>query len=394
MYKERRSMEKYAVALAGGGSKGIYQVGAWKALKELGIEFEAVTGTSIGAVNGSFMVQGDITKAENMWNNLKMDQCIRLSENSGLFSDRLLIPQNTGLILKEVIHGGIDQSPLRDLIAEYIDVDAVYSSGIDFGLCTYSLKDHSSLKVWRKDIPREQFFDYIMASSALPGLKPVKLDDKVYLDGGIGDNLPFDMLRRRGLRNIIAIDMRAVKDHSITTDRLRITHICNSMDLGATLDVTPSVLARNYQLGYLDTRKTFGFLDGIHYYFPVGDYQDLLDSFDDGVVPGLEQAALVYEIPRDRIYSAQEFLRILNICRELAAKKYAEERERIGADGIVSSVRNGTLKRLRTMPSGIRLALLMEIMTDIRKNGSRFSIPVRFFKDLDSAADALLKLPM
>ena len=60
-------MEKYAVALAGGGSKGIYQVGAWKALKELGIEFEAVTGTSIGAVNGSFMVQGDITKAENMW---------------------------------------------------------------------------------------------------------------------------------------------------------------------------------------------------------------------------------------------------------------------------------------------------------------------------------------
>jgi hypothetical protein len=46
------------------------------------------------------------------------------------------------------------------------------------------------------------------------------------------------------------------------------------------------------------------------------------------------------------------------------------------------------------MPSGIRLALLMEIMTDIRKNGSRFSIPVRFFKDLDCAADALLKLPM
>jgi NTE family protein len=320
LYEVHGSMEKYAAALAGGGSKGIYQIGAWKALKELGIEIEAVTGTSIGAVNGAFMVQGDFEKAENMWSNLKMEQCIRLSENSDPISNRLFVPQNTGLIFKEVIHGGIDQSPLRDLLTEYIDVDADYSSGIDFGLCTYSLKDHSSLKVWRKDIPREQFFEYILASSALPGLKPIKLDDKVYLDGGIGDNLPFDMLRRRGLRNIIAIDMRAVKDHSITTDRLRITHICNSLDLGATLDVTPSILARNYQLGYLDTRKTFGFLDGIHYYFPVADYQDLLDSFEDGVVPGLEQAALVYEIPRDRIYSAQEFLRILNICRELAAK--------------------------------------------------------------------------
>ena len=41
-------MSKYAVALAGGGSKDIYQVGAWKALDEMGIEFEAVTDTSSG----------------------------------------------------------------------------------------------------------------------------------------------------------------------------------------------------------------------------------------------------------------------------------------------------------------------------------------------------------
>jgi hypothetical protein len=46
------------------------------------------------------------------------------------------------------------------------------------------------------------------------------------------------------------------------------------------------------------------------------------------------------------------------------------------------------------MPSGIRLALLMEIMTDIRKSGRRFSMPGRFFTELDSAAAALLKLPM
>ena len=47
-----------------------------------------------------------------------------------------------------------------------------------------------------------------MASSALPGLRTVKLDDHVYLDGGIADNLHFDMLRRKGFRNIIAIDLR------------------------------------------------------------------------------------------------------------------------------------------------------------------------------------------
>ena len=37
--KGRIAVDKYAVTLAGGGSKGIYQIGAWKALKELGIEY-------------------------------------------------------------------------------------------------------------------------------------------------------------------------------------------------------------------------------------------------------------------------------------------------------------------------------------------------------------------
>ena len=386
-------MDKYAITLAGGGSKGIYEIGAWKALKELGIEYEAVTGTSIGAINGAFMVQGDLSKAYDMWHNIRMDQCVRLPENTELTSDNLLDRQYKGMLFKEVVtHGGIDQTPLLDLLAQYIDPDAVYSSSVDFGLCTYSLKNRSSLKVWRSDIPIEQFFSYLLASAALPGLRSVKLDDHIYLDGGLGDNLPFDMLRRRGLRNIIAIDLRPVKNRPITTDRIRITHICNSLDLGGTLDLSPAVLTRNFELGYLDTQKTFGLLDGLHYYFPVPDYQYLLTSFEDGVVPGLEHAALLYDMQRDRVYTASEFLRSIYRCREKAAEQYAAERQKIDADGILTSVRNGTLNRLKNMKSEVRLALLMELMTDMKKNGSKWSIPLKLFRDMDQAATALLYL--
>jgi len=42
-----------AIALAGGGTKGAYQVGAWKAMRELGIPFDIVTGTSIGSVTAA-----------------------------------------------------------------------------------------------------------------------------------------------------------------------------------------------------------------------------------------------------------------------------------------------------------------------------------------------------
>jgi NTE family protein len=386
-------MDKYAITLAGGGSKGIYEIGAWKALKELGIEYEAVTGTSIGAINGAFMVQGDLMKAYDMWHNIRMDQCIRLPENVELTSDNLLDRQYKGMLIKEVVaHGGIDQSPLLDLLAQYIDLDAVYESAVDFGLCTYSLKNRSSRKVWRSDIPRDQFFRYLLASAALPGLRSVKLDDHIYLDGGFGDNLPFDMLRRRGLRNIIAIDLRPVKNRPITTDRIRITHICNSMDLGGTLDLSPSILTRNFELGYLDTQKTFGLLDGLHYYFPSADYQYLLSDYEDGIVSGLEQAALLYDMQRDRVYTASEFLRSLYRCREKAAEQYAAERQRIDADGILSSVRSGTLHRLKNMKSCVRLALLMELMTDMKKNGSKWSIPLKLFHDMDQAANALLYL--
>lgn len=54
---------KQAIALAGGGTKGAYQVGAWKAMRELGIPFDIVTGTSIGSVTAALMVQGDFDRA-------------------------------------------------------------------------------------------------------------------------------------------------------------------------------------------------------------------------------------------------------------------------------------------------------------------------------------------
>jgi len=136
--------------------KGYTRLG--KALNELGIEYEAVTGTSIGAINGALMVQGDLQKAKDMWKNLRMDQCVKLPENAALVSDNLMDRQHAGMILKEVItHGGIDQSLLYDLLAQYIDISliysSIYSSSVDFGLCTYSLRNRSSLKVGGQIFP-------------------------------------------------------------------------------------------------------------------------------------------------------------------------------------------------------------------------------------------------
>ena len=69
---------EYGLVLAGGGVRGAYQIGVWKALKELKIKVSAVSGVSIGAVNGALFVQGSKTKAERLWNKIAIDDIISL----------------------------------------------------------------------------------------------------------------------------------------------------------------------------------------------------------------------------------------------------------------------------------------------------------------------------
>ena len=68
-----------ALVLSGGGSKGSYQIGAWKALKKLHIKFDIVTGTSVGALNGALITQKNYYKAIHLWK--KMNLKILFGEN-------------------------------------------------------------------------------------------------------------------------------------------------------------------------------------------------------------------------------------------------------------------------------------------------------------------------
>ena len=58
---------KIALSLEGGGARGAYQIGAVKALFENGYKFDAIVGTSIGAINGAYIAQGDFDKIYSMW---------------------------------------------------------------------------------------------------------------------------------------------------------------------------------------------------------------------------------------------------------------------------------------------------------------------------------------
>jgi NTE family protein len=72
----------YGLVLEGGGAKGAYHVGAYKALKELNIEIGGIAGTSIGAINGAMMVQGDYELLEKVWYSVNSYELFDIDEKA------------------------------------------------------------------------------------------------------------------------------------------------------------------------------------------------------------------------------------------------------------------------------------------------------------------------
>lgn len=71
---------EYGLVFDGGGARGAYQIGAWKALEEVGIKIQAVAGTSVGALNGALVCMGNLEQAENIWKKMTFSQVMDVDD--------------------------------------------------------------------------------------------------------------------------------------------------------------------------------------------------------------------------------------------------------------------------------------------------------------------------
>ena len=56
--------KEYGLVLEGGGAKGAFQIGAWKALIQAGVKITAIAGTSVGGLNGALIASGSVEEAD------------------------------------------------------------------------------------------------------------------------------------------------------------------------------------------------------------------------------------------------------------------------------------------------------------------------------------------
>ncbi len=185
-----------ALVLSGGGGRGAYELGVYKALHEEGVEPDLVSGASIGATGAAFIAAGmEPDDIANVWTQLSRRAVYTLRR------DLWRVHSWTHLL---------DNTPLRALLEDKLDLDAVRSSSTRI-LVTAVAIEEGEMHIFDND---DITVDHLMASMALPFVFPmVEIDGATYWDGGLGGITPLEPAIRAG-----ATDVTCVVPHPYGTD--------------------------------------------------------------------------------------------------------------------------------------------------------------------------------
>ncbi len=183
-FKKKPRKVVLGLSLGSGGAKGFAELGVLKAFEENGIEFDVVSGTSIGSIIGAFYANGytstdigellkrvDIGEIKNVFM-LKMDM-------SGLFN---------------VLDRSIGSLNIEELKKPFMTVATVMDTGEE------------------QTFDKGRVADALCASSCfVPFFKPYEIDGVKYVDGAYANSIPADKVRLMGAEYVVSVDL-SVRD--------------------------------------------------------------------------------------------------------------------------------------------------------------------------------------
>ena len=249
-----------ALVLAGGGARGSYQVGVWRALTEIGWNPQIITGTSVGSLNGAMFALDLYETARDMWTSIRSQDVMELPEETRNLTE-------LHQFLRDVVRaGGMDVTPLEEIVERVLDEDALRASPIRFGLVTVEKRGLKPRELPLEEIPKGKVKDYLLASAAcFPALRAKQIDGVQFLDGGYRDNMPTGLAQKMGAEELVCVDLEGVGITLPNRTGLPTTMVRSYWELGDILHFDPDTARRNIELGYYDTLRAFGRLRGCAY---------------------------------------------------------------------------------------------------------------------------------
>ena len=180
-------------------------MGVWRALMELDWRPQIITGTSVGSLNGAMFALDLYETARDMWLSIRSQDVMELpGEEAGL--------SELHQFLHEVVRdGGMDVTPLEEIVDRVLDEPALRTGPVQLGLVTVEKKGLKPRELTLDEIPEGKLKDYLLASAAcFPALRARSIDGIQYLDGGYGDNMPTALAARMGAEELVCVDLEGV----------------------------------------------------------------------------------------------------------------------------------------------------------------------------------------
>ncbi len=249
-----RKIKKIKLALQGGGSHGAFAWGVIDRLLEDGrLEVEALVGTSAGAMNAAVVAYGLALGGSDGARQVLADFWRRVSDagRKGPLQptplDKMLSKGNMDFsplwnaynALSQMMSpyqlNPVNYNPLKDIIAEVVDFDALRKSGdkVKLFICATNVKT-GRIKVFNID---EVTPDAIMASACLPFLfQAVEIDGQPYWDGGYCGNPPiFPLIYEKGSNDILIVQINPINIPETPTTAAAILDRINTLSWNSSL---------------------------------------------------------------------------------------------------------------------------------------------------------------
>lgn len=228
---------KIGIALSGGAARGIAHIGVLNTLVKANFKIEYLSGTSVGAIVAScfaFQIEDE-----------KIYDLIELLRFKKLMSFRI---NKIGLM---------DTKFLEDWIHKNIGKRNIEDAPIPLAICATDIISGSSHYFMKGPLTKA-----LCASSAIPGIvTPVKIHETYYVDGGISNNIPVDILKKMGAGIVLAVDLSSTKKYKIPKNIFDI--VSNSIDIA--IDVKSKIELKKAHLAIRLDLSSFNRTDNYAY---------------------------------------------------------------------------------------------------------------------------------
>lgn len=177
-----------ALVLSGGGSKGAYQAGVLEVLAEAGFGYEAISGVSVGSLNGAMLATGQLDELINVWQTITPEKVLR--KHSLVSLARQYLIYKIGVGAPPVSR--YNNSPLQQLMRKHL-VGRSIKIPFHFGYVKLESGKYIQAVIRRTDghLIDPSDLDRLLASTAIPVyFNPVHIGDSTAVDGGLRNISP------------------------------------------------------------------------------------------------------------------------------------------------------------------------------------------------------------